>query len=393
MTILAAILTVLACLPAVVWITRHLLLTSECRHGFALTADSPGPPADPPRVSVVVAAKDEQIAIEPCIRSLLDQDYPNYELIACDDRSTDRTPEILARIAAENPRLRLMKVERLPEGWCGKNNAMQTAIAQSDGEWIVMIDADARQVSRRTLSVAVQCATDMGADIFSILPTLEMKGFWENVIQPVCGGVLMIWFNPQKVNSPRHQNAYANGAFMMIRRSAYNAIGTHEAVRMSLNEDMDMARMVKERGLNVRVVRAMGLYICRMYYGCRSTMRGWSRIFYGTFGTLKRLTISLVVMAVMGWLPYVAAALGLSLAWTGAAPAGWWLACGLVGLAGVALQLSVIYRFYKMVGTPRWVTWTYPLGCLMAMIVLVQSLSRLKRGSKVTWRGTTYKRK
>ena len=86
---------------------------------------------------------------------MLDQDYPDYEMVVCNDRSTDRTPEIVKGIAAENSRLRLLTIERLPEGWAGKNHAMHTGIAQTKGEWICMIDADCWQTSRRTLSAAM----------------------------------------------------------------------------------------------------------------------------------------------------------------------------------------------------------------------------------------------
>ena len=373
-----------------VWSSRHFLIWRERRTGFALTGEHPGPPADPPRVSVLVAAKDEAENIETCLRTMLEQDYPNFELIVCDDRSEDGTGAIADRIAAEDDHVRVVHVRDLPAGWAGKNNAMRNGIALAGGEWICMIDADCRQTSRRTLSVAVQYALDTGADMLSVLPQLEMRGFWENVIQPVCSGVMMIWFHPDKVNDPAQRNAYANGAFMMIRRSTYEAIGRHEAVKDKLNEDMHMAARVKQAGLKLRVVRSSGLYFVRMYTSLRNILRGWSRIFYGTFGTLKRLTISLLVMFVMGLVPYIAAGLGLSLGAAGVGPAGPWWACGIVGAAAVIMQVSVIFRFYRLIDARSSLAWSYALGSGLTCLALVKALLKLRPGAKVTWRNTSY---
>ena len=390
MTVLAMVLSVVAGGVALVWAGRHLMIQRERGARFLLTPDCPGPPAAAPRISVFVAARDEAASIEKCVRTLLDQDYPNYELVVCNDRSTDETPEIVQRIAAEDERLRLVNIDHLPDGWCGKNHAMQHGIATSDSEWICMSDADCHQTARRTLSVAMQCALDSQADLLSVLPRLEMKGLWEHVIQPVCSGVMMIWFHPDKVNDPRKPNAYANGAFILIRRSVYEALGTHEAVKDCLNEDMHMARLAKEAGRSLRVVRSDGLYVVRMYTSLREIVRGWSRIFFGTFGTLRRLTASLTAVLVMGLLPYVAATMGLAgvaASWPDAW--AWWL-LGLIGCAGAATQLSAIWRYYALLGARPGLFWTYPIGSLITAGALVGSLLKLRPGAKVVWKSTSY---
>ena len=384
------VVTVLTCLVGLMWILRHVLINRERTRGFTLEGDYPGPPDDPPLISVLVAAKDEEACISQCVSTMLDQDYPNFEMIVCNDRSEDRTAAIVERIAAEDSRVRLVNIEHLPDGWCGKNNAMQVGIASARGRWICMIDADCRQTSGRTLSVAMQYARQTGADLLSVLPRLEMRGFWENVIQPVCSGVMMIWFNPAKVNNPQKPNAYANGAFMLMRREAYDAIGTHEAVRDQVNEDMHMAARVKQLGLKLRVVRTEGLYVVRMYTSLRQILRGWARIFFGTFGTFKRLTVSFLVMAAMGLLPYTAAAVGFSSA--GGSNGVLWLVCGWAGLAATAAQLTVIFRYYRLLGVSGLLAWTYPLGCAVTLMVLISSMTKLLPGAAVVWKDTTYAR-
>ena len=390
MSILAIVLTILLGLVLLVWISRHLLLNRERRKADALTDDSPGVEGEAPSVSLLVAAKDEEENIEACVRSLLALDYPDFEVIACDDRSEDRTPGILDGIATEDPRLKVIHVTELPDGWCGKNNAMMTGIRTARGEWLCMTDADCRQTSTRTLSVAMRRALDSGADMLSVLPAFRTESFWENVIQPVCGGVMMIWFHPDKVNNAARSNAYANGAFMMIRRSAYEAIGTHEAVKTALMEDLAMARRVKRSGLALRIVRGLGLYSVRMYETFRATLRGWRRIFFGTFGSMRRLATALTLVLLMSLLPWVGTVLGFALAAAGGTEAGWWLACGIVGATAVAVQLSVIVRFYRLLEGKPGLAWTYPLGCLAAAWCLFRAILMHRPGARVTWRGTTY---
>lgn len=390
MLILAASLTAFCALVALIWMTRNFSITREHRHGIILREDYAGSSKQQPSLTVLVAAKDEEDNIERCVRSMLDQDYPNYEMIVCNDRSTDRTPQIVEGIASENSRLRLVTIERLPEGWAGKNHAMHTGISRTQGEWICMIDADCWQTSRRSLSAAMAYALDTGADMLSVLPTQEFKGFWENVVQPVCSGVMMIWFHPDKVNSPKHSNAYANGAFMLMRREAYEKIGGHEAVRQCVNEDMHIAARIKESGLRLRVVRNDGLYATRMYTSLGGMYRGWSRIFYGTFVTFKRIGLTLAAVLLVSMMPYAIALLAVILALTQSNPHGWWLACVGAAAAAVVAQLTTIYRFYKLVGASAGLAWTYPLGCTIAAICLFNSLGKLRKGARIVWRNTSY---
>jgi len=390
MFVFAVVIIVLASVVALVWTSRHLLISRERGGSFVLTEDYADGANDLPSLSVVVAAKDEADNIEACVRTILQQDYPNFEMIVCDDRSIDGTGDIVERIATEDDRLRLIRIEQLPDGWCGKCNAMQTGIAAARGEWICMIDADCRQTSRHTLRAAVEYALGEKADLLSVLPVLDMRGFLENVIQPVCSGVMIIWFNPDAVNDPRKPQAYANGAFMLMSRKAYEAIGTHEAVKDRVNEDMHIAALTKSSGLRLRVVRNIGLYTVRMYTSLKEILNGWSRIFFGTFGTLRRLSISLAVLVVMGMLPYAAAILGFALAAAGVHPVGLWLACGLLGSAAAAMQVSVIYRFYNLIGARKELAWSYLIGCLFGIIALVQALGKLRKGAKLVWRDTSY---
>ncbi|MCD4826064.1 MAG: glycosyltransferase [Phycisphaerae bacterium] len=384
--VLPIILSVFAGLIGLVWTGRHIKIFTEKRYGFLLTDQYAGPPEPAPSASLIVAAKDEENNIDSCVRSLLSQDYPDFEIIAVNDRSDDRTGEILDSIAAEDDRLTVIHIDTLPDGWKGKNHAMHAATQVARGEVLFFTDADCQQTSPRTISVAMQLMKDRQAGMLTMLPNLAMKGFWENVIQPLCSGVMMVWFEPTRVNNPRRKAAYANGAFMLTYRNIYDQIGGHEAVRNVLQEDMELGKRVKESGLGLAVTRSLGLYTVRMYTSLQEIFHGWTRIFYGSFTPLRRVIISLLVVAIMCLGPLIVAGLGFCRYTTGQ---GWPLAA-IVGGISVFIQLSLIYRFYKLIYANKYLFWTYPLGCLIVMAILIAAIAKHRPGAKVTWKNTQY---
>jgi chlorobactene glucosyltransferase len=393
MTIVWYIWLALLGLGCVVWLLRHGHLNRHQREEVPLESGmDPGPPAQAPRLSVLVAAKDEQDNIEACLRSMLDQDYPNYQLIAINDRSDDRTGQIIDAVSAENAKLTAVHVRDLREGWFGKNNAMREGYERADGEWLCFIDADCRQTSTKTLSVAMRFAMANDVEFLSVLPRLETQGLWEQIIQPACGAVMVFWFNPSNVNDPNHSAAYANGAFMLIQRGAYEAIGGHEPFKTEGNEDMHMARAAKQTGHRLRVVENRDLYVTRMYTNFRDIWRGWSRIFYGCFETFRRLRISLLVMLFSGLLPWYSALVGwIMVAVRGWAGAGPWRYVALVATIAVLCQQSVLTRYYRMSQANPLLAPTYPLAGTIVCTMLINAMTKLGGRAATTWRGTTYR--
>jgi len=392
MIVWAALLFGVAC----IWASRHLAISRARREQPPLTpASHAGPPAQPPFVSVLIAAKDEETNIEPAVRSMLEQDYPAFETIVINDRSADRTGEILESLKAECPngRLKVIHIQQLQDGWFGKNNAMREGVNQAKGEWFCFGDADCRQTSRRTLSMAVRHAVENGIDFLSVLPRLETQSVWEKIIQPVCGAVMVFWFHPEKVNSPNLPNAYANGAFMLMSRKCYEAIGGHEAVRSQMNEDMQLAKLAKAHGQRLFVMQNDGLYTVRMYSRFREIWRGWSRIFYGCFETFRRLRITLAMLLTTNVFPYlsllIAACVLATRGWSEAGT-GWQLvaaACVLV----VAMQQSVIFRYYKLSQANPWLAPTFIIGAVICVGMLINAMLKLNGRTTTTWRGTTYR--
>ena len=396
LTSLGWTVVVLVGLTGLAWLARHIDLTVSQRSSPALGPNTfPAPSQQDcsgwPMISVLVAAKDEQAVLEKCLRSMLDQDYPNFEVLVINDRSRDQTGPIAERLAAADSRLRVLHVREgeLAEGWFGKNNAMRLGVQAARGQWFCFTDADCSQTSRSSLSQAYQYARANKTEFLSVLPMLVARGFWEKVIQPVCGGIMVFWFRPNRVNDPADRTAYANGAFMLMDKQAYWKIGGHEPVKAEVNEDIHMARLAKQAGINLRVVQNDGLYVARMYEGLHATWRGWSRIFYGSFVQRRRLIVSLVAMFVMGVLPCATCLAGLigllagstnPLAWAALAAGAW----------SILTQQSVLWRFYPLTGIPRFLTPTYSLGAAVAVAIIANAIRKVGGRSAVVWRGTTY---
>ncbi|MGB0714625.1 MAG: glycosyltransferase [Phycisphaerae bacterium] len=380
-------------LLGLIWLLRLLAMFLVYRRRQVLGAAMPySLPAPAPRLSVVVAAKDEEANIETCVRSLMQQDYPDFQLIAVNDRSDDRTPEILDALKLEfHDKLQVIHVESLQEGWFGKNNAMREGIELADGDWLCMTDADCEFQSPRTLSLAVDHALERGSDFLSIAPILITKCWWERVLQPVCGAVLIVWFLPERVNSPKYKTAYANGAFMLMNRRCYEGIGGHAAFKTQVNEDIHMAKAAKLSGFNLRVVENDGLYTTRMYTSLRQAIRGWSRILYGSIASPIKLSIAALVVIVFSVLPWVGFGFSLFSYLNQADGVPSWLRSTQVWGLACALQLGVMALFYPILRIPAVWALTYPIGALGAVGILFRAILQSLGAATTTWRGTTYR--
>ena len=382
-----------AALIALVWVVRALVLETSLRNRQVLGERTySGPPQPAPRVSIILAGKDEERNIEACVTSLVGQDYPDFDVIVVDDRSTDRTPVILRRLEEQFPeRLRLLRVDSLPAGWFGKHNAVRVGVEASDGEWMLFTDADCRQTSKRSLSLAMRDAIEHQVQFLSIIPTLEIRTIWERILQPVCAVVLIAWFRPGRVNNPRLPTAYANGAFMLMSRRCYDDIGGHEAVRTRINEDIHLARLAKRRGWWLRVVENDGLYLARMYDSFVGAIHGWSRIFYGCLerpisiaSALSMLGVSVVVP----WFSLLISAVGVG--WAPSSREHPWSVAFLAWGAVVFLLQTVTGRLYSAVGYGFGWSVLYLPGGLVALGILFNAMLKSLGLTRTTWRQTTY---
>ena len=224
-----------------------------------------------PRVSILVAARNEASKLPAALTSLLVQDYPNYEVILVNDRSQDETPGILDKFDQGHDHLKVTHLSELPPGWLGKPHALTQAYQQATGQWLLFTDADVHfkpDLLKRSLSLALA----QGWDHVTLFPFGELEGFWEKTAITYWVGTFAVGLKPWRVSHPKAKEYVGVGAFQLVRRSTYEAIGTHQRLAMEVVEDVKLGKLVKLGGfrsgvalggerLHIRWVEGLGEYV------------------------------------------------------------------------------------------------------------------------------------
>ncbi|MDE3154840.1 MAG: glycosyltransferase [Acidobacteriota bacterium] len=348
-----------------------------------LRSQGPGDPHPWPRVSIIVPARDEARSIEAAVRSHLAQDYPDWEVIVVDDQSSDGTGAILDRLAQTDSRLRVIHNRLLPAGWLGKPHALQLGADAATGELLLFVDADVRY-EPGLLRAAVDWLQRSRSDFLSLLPRVEMTGFWESVLMPFVPGAFYTGLGLLANVDAVPWMAAGGGPGNLIRREVYRAIGGHAALASSVIDDVRLALLTKQAGHRCRIVRAEDVVALRMYHGFREVFDGFtknvSHVYYGATGlalfglTLAFLTAQALPPAVLlaaGAFPVPARDVALAAASVAAALAG-----------RVVLQ--------RLLRAPLWAALTYPLQAVVWAAITARSFYwRLVR-NEVVWRGRRY---
>jgi len=346
---------------------------------FHLYPDDEPLPSPAPGVSVVIPARDEVDNIGPCLDAVLAQDHPDLQVVVLDDGSTDGTTERLATYG-DDPRLTVVQGQGdPPDGWFGKPWAVKRAQEHATKPWLLFIDADVRlhpHAVSRTLAYAVR--NELG--MLSGFGTLETGSFWERVLQPVVGGLIVAGNDTDEVNDPqRSDKAMANGQFILFERGHYDRIGGHGAVRNDVLDDVGLARAAKAGGVPFHMTFMRPLFSCRMYDGLGEIWRGWRKnLFAGMhyrWGVVAAVLVYLLISNLLPWLLLPFAATGL----IGTEWLVWSLA--LIGL----MQLV---RFYldRVFAHPVIYGPTQILGVSMVMLLILDSAWSSTRG-RVAWKG------
>ncbi len=207
-----------------------------------------------PKVSVILPARNEERYIARCLDSLLGQDYPNFEIIAINDSSTDETGEIMKAYAANDLRIIHIDASPKPEGWTGKNWACYQGFLQAQGELLMFTDADSKHLPT-TMSLAVGHLISENLEALTAVPRLICNDFWTKMTLPVLAIFLHTRFSPIRVNDPNNKTGYFFGSFFIITRSTYESIGTHKGVKEELVEDGALGGKVKAHKFRMKMVR------------------------------------------------------------------------------------------------------------------------------------------
>jgi chlorobactene glucosyltransferase len=343
-----------------------------------------------PFISVLVPARNEEAKIGRCIESLIKQDYPNFEIIVIDDRSEDRTGEIIESYAKRDSRIRFVKGKDAPAGWIGKCNALAHAVGYASGDWFIFTDADTYH-KPNSLRDSVSYSLTNKADLVSFVPLQELGSFWERLVMPVLLGSFLVGDPFHTVNDPKAARAYAYGQYIICRRSSYLALGGHQSVRDEIVEDHAIARVFKEKGYKIAVADGKLLYQVRMYTDRESLWQGWTKNLYSLIDSrIGNLVIILFLINCAVLFPYIQIFIVTSLLLTGES-----LASVANLLLLIVMQFIILsFWFYKTTDHLTGISWRnffiLPFGSLAVTVLYFHAAYLVLSGSQVNWKGRKY---
>jgi glycosyltransferase involved in cell wall biosynthesis len=368
---------------ALVWFSRLL----DAAFGMSKVADISRPEWDRksatqkgnPRVSIIVPARNEEEHIGPSLTKLLKLDYDNYEIVAVNDRSTDGTGDVIDRIASspEASRLKVIHVAELPPGWLGKVHAMWSAANQATGDWLLFTDADVL-FRPDVLTRALAYAEAEPADHLVLFPRMIMHNPGERMTVAFFQTLFVFGHRPWKVADPKTKDHMGIGAFNLIRRRVYDAVGSYEALRFEVLDDMKLGKIVKNAGYAQRNVYGADLISLRWAKGAMGMVNNLTKNFFAimSFQTW-RLLLSAFTLALLNIMPFVG--IGLAHGWA---------------RLPYALALASIFGIYVGMSwksdVPAYYFALHPVGAAIFVYILLRSMTLTLARGGVVWRGTFY---
>ncbi len=337
------------------------------------------PPAPHPGVAIIVPARNEEESIEQALLRLEKLDYDNYQIVAINDRSTDHTGGIMDKVAAASSgKLRIVHVRELPSGWMGKVHAMWSAARDTNADWLLFTDADV-MFRPDALRRAIAYAETEHADHLVVLPQVIMKQFGEKMMLAFFQLLFVFGHRPWKVADPKTKDHMGVGAFNMVRRSAYNTVGTFQRLRMEVLDDMKFGKVIKEAGFRQRVVFGDDMIRVRWAQGARGVVNNLTKNFFAvmSFQTWRAL-LSCVGMAILNYLPF----LGVLIAH------GWARVPYAVALASMFFLYSGIW---KQAEIHPWYFFLHPVSTTLFIYTMLRSTFITLHNDGVNWRGTHYR--
>ncbi len=336
-----------------------------------------------PLVSVCVPARNEERDIENCLRSLLSQDYPNFEIIVVDDGSTDNTSLILEKLKTEFPELIVISSGPLPTDWYGKPYALHQASQIAKGEILLFTDADP-VFEKEALISAVYMMNSNQLGLLSLMPRAEFKSFWEKAVQPLIFAFIAGLTRFKNVNNSNHPSAMGVGAFLMIRKGVYQNIGGHEILKQAILEDIGLAKLAKQYGAKTMIADAKNIYSIRMYHSLGEIWEGWRK---NIFLALKKSVLKTLyyVFLILGFLvtPWILLFYNIVVG------ASLWL----IFLSGIGVFLLIMAELSLCheLGLEKHNLLWFPLGAIVMCGIFMNSMFYILIRRESQWRGRIYR--
>src|SRR5438094_4457601 len=361
-------------------VVAPFLLLIRHRNAVPTLPAFPGP-VTLPRLSVVVPARDEGSTIGRALGSLLAQDYPDLEVIVVDDRSSDTTADILREIAAKDGRLLVLRVDELPAGWLGKNHAMWRGADRASGEWLLFTDADV-VFAQGALRYAVAYAAAERLDHLTLAPRLVARGIPLRAFVAFFAYAFVALWGAYLANDPKSTRGVGIGAFNLVRRSAYERIGTMRALSLRPDDDIRLGRRLRGFGFRQRVLNGNDLVAVEWYPSLAAAISGLEKSMYSSmeYRLVDAVGVLLYLVATMVW-PFVGVII-------------------LGGIDRVLLRIVVVCLMAGLLETYRQsmrpltlsallLALLVPFSALCFAYAIVRSVY-LAETRGVRWRGTTY---
>lgn len=381
---LALVVATLLCVGWALALSR-VWRTINAMRRLPSTATAEGPL---PKVSAVVAARNEAHTIEAGVSSLLAQDGVDIEVIAVDDHSEDDTLAILERMATGDPRLRVLKAQRLPPGWVAKSFAVELGQGRAHGDWLLFTDADVVH-GPRAVANAVAAMERERLDHLAVQPRIEAGSLIEALVLPLFMVLCQVRFIDPAAAQPESRTGTGIGAFNLVRADSYRLRGTHARIRGSMLDDRALGRMMREDGGRGSVMRAVAQVRQRPYRSVRELYAGIRKSVLGTFGNSTVLTSFMGLLLLFAALaPSMLLVLGLPLWLAGEAP--WVVAPAALA---VVLPLLVLLKARSVVRFEPLAALLFPVGALVIAASALHAAFVFAVRGTVEWRGRSYTRR
>jgi glycosyltransferase involved in cell wall biosynthesis len=332
---------------------------------------------DAPRVSIIVAACNEENTIEAGLRSLVEQSYPHLEIVVVNDRSTDRTGEILKNVARQCETLRPVEVDSLPAGWLGKNHALARGAALATGEILLFTDADVR-FDHSAVSRAVSVLQKENLDHLCITFDNSGGGALLNALIIEASMNLLFLFKPWKAADAHSRIFTGIGAFNMVRREAYRAVGGHDALKMQVIDDVFLGKLIKRHGFTQDCLLGAGYLRVSWYATVPEMIDGLMKNCYATFNYRPSLAVlgaglSGILTVVPQW--------GMMIA----EPPAQVLFGAAFGVRLIALSIPMVINGYGVRGIVALLLTPY-----LICYIIIRAMAMAERRGAVSWRGSVY---
>lgn len=333
-----------------------------------------------PRVSLVIPACNEADTIEPALASLLNINYPDLEIILVDDRSTDGTGEIIDRLAMTDHSVRALHIHELPAGWLGKVHALEKGMALTTGEWILLTDADVH-FSREALKKAIAFSLHQALDFLTVIPDVKTRGFGLRVMMAQLFHQASIFFNPRKINHPSHKACYGQGAFNLLRRTAYEVSEGMRWLHMEVVDDTGLAYLMRRAGAKMGAVAGLDEIKIEWYPSLQGFLKGLEKNGFAFSQYSKSLLASQIFAALVVFLGFTVvplftrSAVAMAFCWS-----------------SLVIYLFAIHsQLKKIIKVGPFTILAFPVSFVVLQLILLRSAYlNVKRGG-ISWRGTFYK--